>query len=72
MEYGKTKWWHIVKVDGTRVFDLAKRIHKVQLENRKAFDILCDIANCNQSIVYCDPPYCTSDISPYESVMNEA
>jgi len=47
----------IEKWTGEEVEPLAKRLHKVQLENRDALDILERVVNKENAVIYCDPPY---------------
>ena len=50
-----------------RVTGLATRLKNVQLESRDACAILERVAAFDNALVYCDPPYRTSDIRHYEA-----
>ena len=56
---GKTNW------RSERVGALAGRIRYVQLECRPAIDVLHWLQSSEQAVIYCDPPYYSSDCSPY-------
>ena len=44
---------------------LAKRMRDVQLENSDALGLLERTADGDYAVIYCDPPYPTSDTTPY-------
>ena len=45
---------------------LAERIWDVQVENRDAYEVLEYMAVVEGAVIYCDPPYVSSDTSPYK------
>ena len=47
------------------IASLAERMRNVQLENSDALGLLERTADCDYAVIYCDPPYPTSDTSPY-------
>ena len=49
-----------------RVRILADRIRRVQLECRPAIDVLDWLQSSEHAVIYCDPPYYSSDCIPYE------
>ena len=44
---------------------LARRMHRVQIENKDAIEILERVADIPEAVVYCDPPYKDVHNSPY-------
>ena len=48
-----------------RVPALAARLRLVQIENRDALEILSRTAQEQNILIYCDPPYRNSNVSPY-------
>ncbi len=52
--------------DGSRVFRLAQRLRKVQLDSRPAETILNRVSEYEDAVVYCDPPYRTADCRAYK------
>lgn len=48
-----------------RVAQLAERLFNVQLECRDALDVLDRVKDESNSVVYVDPPYPTSNVTPY-------
>ena len=65
------KQWHCTRKSGVsrwrseRVERLAERIWKVQLECKPAPRLLAMLTDLPEAVIYCDPPYPTSDIEPY-------
>ena len=65
------KQWHCTRSSGVsrwqseRVERLAERIWRVQLECKPAPRLLAMLADTSEAVIYCDPPYPTSDIEPY-------
>ena len=53
---------------GEEFFPLAHRLRDVQIENRCALEILDRMAREKNTTIYCDPPYRSSDTSPYGKV----
>ena len=49
-----------------RLAPLAKRLRHVQLENRDACDILERMSPFDDAVLYCDPPYRTTDTRHYQ------
>ena len=49
-----------------RITELFDRFSNVQLENKDAVELLVWIQECDYAVVYCDPPYHSSDVSPYQ------
>ena len=50
---------------GEELEPLAARMANVQLENRDALDILERAILCEDSVIYCDPPYHTAECDVY-------
>ena len=48
-----------------RIFALARRMRRVQLECKPAVDFMARIADNADAVVYVDPPYQSADVSPY-------
>ena len=48
-----------------RCEDIAERFLNVQLENVEAVSLLRRLKGSENAIIYCDPPYRTSDVKPY-------
>lgn len=53
------------RVTNTSVIALAKRMRKVQIENRDACEVLERVAPIDDMVVYVDPPYLHADTSVY-------
>ena len=55
----------IGRVRGCEILELADRMRLVQLECMDAVKLIKQVAGCPGLVLYCDPPYPTSDTSPY-------
>lgn len=53
--------------DEGRIGILAERLRNVQIECRDAVDLLGDMAEVKESIIYVDPPYLGTRTSPYRA-----
>ena len=58
------KWDRNPPEFGSRIHKLAKRLRNVSLENSNAIEILNNIANNKNAVIYCDPPY--EDVSHFK------
>ena len=54
--------------DGTEIQPLWERMREVQIENCDAINLLDRLKDEERSLIYVDPPYRTSDISPYGNI----
>ena len=50
------------------ILRLHRRIRRVQIENCDAVELLHRTAKQDHALIYCDPPYRTSDLRPYRFV----
>ena len=66
--WGRTKHKdrRVVVWRSERVRVLAERIRYVQLECRPAIDVLDWVQSSEHAVIYCDPPYFSSDVSSYK------
>ena len=53
------------KWTGEEFRSLALRVARVQIENRCALELLDRTSKIKESLIYCDPPYKFSDMTPY-------
>lgn len=54
------------KYERSDILRIKNRIRRVQLENRDAIQLLQELKDHSRVVIYCDPPYRSSDTSPYQ------